>query len=626
MQPASVIARASRAASGVMLARSLVRRSVQSKVLFQAPQAQRLISTMHQPQMMCYQCEQTSAGSGCTTIGVCSKTPQLAGLQDLQVAYNKRLCQLGHLLGPQHPLFAECSSLMLESTFATLTNVNFDDSRFEESLLRAAALITQMETVVVAELKVAPPSPPPELPRSFPGSRQELFAAAGPTGLLARGATVGNDDLFGVVEMATYGFKGVSAYLYHAEHINNAQGPHCPSGPAYSTAEREEIFKELFRIGNYLALAGSVTPHDEAAALNEALGECLAIGALNVKVMKILDEAHRHALGTPSPAEVHTGAVGSRPSILVSGHDLGVLQSLLAQSEGHGIDIYTHGEMLPAHGYPGLRRYKHLKGHYGTHWGNQLHEFRTFPGAILMTSNCLRPPTKKYSDRIWTCGPVGFNNIPDIVGEDFSPLMNKALHIGKATTPAEQPVSGPKIVTGFGHEAVLGVADKVLGAIKSGELKHIFVIGGCDGTESSRSYFSDFAKATPKDSIILTLGCGKFRLLGDDHGTVAGLPRLLDMGQCNDAYSAVVVAQKLAEALGCGVNDLPLHFAVSWFEQKAVAVLLSLLHLELKNIRIGPAVPAFLTPRVRSVLQEKFNLRGISGHEDDDLEMMVQGQ
>lgn len=314
---------------------------------------------------------------------------------------------------------------------------------------------------------------------------------------------------------------------------------------------------------------------------------------------------------------------GGRPAILVSGHDLAVLKVLLEQSEGKGVDVYTHGEMLPAHGYPGLKKFSHLRGHFGTHWGNQLHEFKKFPGAILMTSNCLRPPTKKYADRIFTCGPVGFANIPRLDDHDFAPLVDRALALPplEAGFPSNSKVP---LSTGFGHGAVLSLADKVVGAIKSGQLKHVFVIGGCDGTESTRSYFTDLAESTPSDSLILTMGCGKFRLNSQDHGTVAGLPRLLDMGQCNDAYGAVVVASKLAEALGCKVQDLPLHFAVSWFEQKAVAVLLTLLHLELKNIRIGPAVPAFLTPKVLGVLQEKFGLSGIStDHEEEDLEQML---
>lgn len=580
---------------------------------------------MAKPQMMCYQCEQTTGGKGCTTVGVCTKTPQLAGLQDLQMLYNLRLCQLSHTLGSDSPFSADVRKMVLGSTFATLTNVNFDDSRFRASLAEAAGLAKSMEGFIEEKMgKAALPQALPGLPSELPMDKTELLLAAGPAGLLARSEIVQDEDLFGVVEMGVYGFKGICAYFHHAEHLGVGEAP-------YTEAERTEVYDELFRIGSYLASAGSSTPADAGEALNQALGECLALGALNLKVMQMLDAAHNTALGSPSPHEVSTEP-GGNPAILVSGHDLGVLHDLLEQTKGKGVDVYTHGEMLPAHGYPKLRAHDHLRGHFGTHWGNQLHEFRHFPGSIIMTSNCLRPPTRKYKDRIWTSGPVGFESIPVVEGADYGPVIEKALSLpafdGKANSQALRGSSQrDKMLVGFGHEAVLGVADKVVGAIKAGDLKHIFVIGGCDGTESSRSYFSDLAADTPPDSIILTLGCGKFRLNHMDHGTLGGLPRLLDMGQCNDAYSAVVVAVKLAEALGCTVQDLPLHFAVSWFEQKAVAVLLTLLHLELKNIRIGPAVPAFLTPKVVGILNAKFGLNGIdAAHEDEDLEKMLRGE
>jgi len=584
-------------------------------------------ASLRAPEMLCYQCEQTSAAKGCTTSGICSKTPQLAGLQDLQMAYSKRLCQLAHALGANNPFEKECATLVLESTFATMTNVNFDDDRFVNYLEDSASLISKMEDAASKVDKSVVHHTLPELPEKFPHGREALLLASGKTGLLARSLRVGDEDLFGVVEMATYGLKGVAAYLYHAEELGGeALG-------AYTAAERAGVYQEFFRIGSYVAKAGSSPPDGSAeAALNEALGESLAVGALNLKVMAMLDKAHGLALGSPVPTEVSTQPPTSGNSaILVSGHDMAVLHRLLIASEGKGVDVYTHGEMLPAHSYPKMKAFSHLRGHFGTHWGNQIHEFRSFPGAILMTSNCLRPPTKKYRDRLWTSGPVGFTDIPSIEGDDFSPLIQKALSTPAVTeenmkVTLREKSRRPTLLTGFGHEAVLGVADKVVGAIKAGELKNIFVIGGCDGTENTRSYFTDLAKETPADSLILTMGCGKFRLNDEDHGTLAGLPRLLDMGQCNDAYSAVVVASKLAEALGCGVGDLPLHFAVSWFEQKAVAVLLTLLHLELKNIRIGPAVPAFLTPKVVGILNEKFGLRGADlAHEDEDLAQMLEG-
>lgn len=582
------------------------------------------LSTLREPKMMCFQCEQTSAGTGCTTIGICSKTPALAGLQDLQVAYNLRLCQLGLALGSK-PLSLECARFLLDSTFATLTNVNFDEDRFESYLKKAEELVQRMELCIGEDLGwAAVPRAAPGLPSALPQSKEALRQAALEVGLLARSDHVGDEDVFGLVEMATYGLKGLCAYMAHAERIAGAD-----SG-VYSSQDRDVIFAEIFRIGSFLARAGSCPTVDQyGTALDEAVVECMAVGELNLKVMKLLDAAHCHVLGNPEPATVARTS-GGRHSILVSGHDLGVLKSLLEQTEGKGVDVYTHGEMLPAHGYPGLRKFEHLRGHFGTHWGNQLQEFRDFPGAILMTSNCLRPPTRRYASRLWTCGPVGFKNIPNIESDDFGPIISRALDLpvfdaASATTGVQ--VQRPELVTGFGHGFLTGLTDKIVDAIKQGELKDIFVIGGCDGTESSRSYFTDLALSTPSNSIILTMGCGKFRLNGDEHGTVAGLPRLLDMGQCNDAYSAIVVAGRLAEALGCSINDLPMHFAISWFEQKAVAVLLSMLYLDLKNIRIGPAVPAFLTPRVQGILFAKFGLSGINKfHEDQDLLSMLESR
>jgi len=577
--------------------------------------------------MLCMQCEQTAAGSGCSTVGVCSKTPALAGLQDLQVLYILRICQLAHSLGPAHPLTKECRDVALESLFATLTNVNFDDERFVGYLETAAALVTKMEAAVTKPL-----APLPGLPKELPADMAEKRRLAAASGLLARGAMVGNEDVFGVVEMGIYGLKGTIAYFYHAEHLNAEQ-------PAYTEAERDEIYSEIFRIGSYLARAGTTQVYieNEVLALNEALGEALAVGALNLKVMKHLDAAHTGLLGTPEPTSVATVPSGDSHAILVSGHDLAALRKVLQQSEGKGVDVYTHGEMLPAHSYPGLKSFPHLKGHFGTHWGQQLAEFKNFPGPILMTSNCLRPPTRRYKERLWTTGPVGFDNIPNVSDDNFMPVIDQALslptfgadNMNKMVAKADWPQLPQSLTVGFGHSAILGAADKVVAAIKAGALKNVFIIGGCDGTESSRNYFTELARETPNDSIILTLGCGKFRLLKDDHGTLgdSGLPRLFDMGQCNDAYGALVVATKLAEALDCKVSDLPLRFAVSWFEQKAIAVLLTLLHLELKNIRVGPAVPAFLTPTVVEILNQKLGLMPIDAqHEDDDLEKMLAGQ
>jgi len=593
------------------------------------------LEDLRQPKMMCYQCEQTNAGKGCTTTGVCKKSPTTAGLQDLQVLYALRLCQLATAFGPENPFEAECRHLILESMFATLTNVNFDNARFEAYLKQSAALAEKMEKKLENHSgpyrketgKPFPPAPA-SLPKVLPTDSKALLVAAGPAGLLSRSEVVANEDIFGVLEMCVYGLKGVMAYFYHAEHLQvNDQHPAAQEDKvaAYGEGERTEVYQELYRVGAFLCSAGNSKATEET--LNAGLGEALALGALNLKVMKLLDAGHNAVLGTPEPTLVKQEPPKG-PAILVSGHDLSILGKLLVQCKGRGVNVYTHGEMLPAHSYPGLKKYEELRGHFGTHWGNQQKEFRHFPGSILMTSNCLMPPMGKYRDRIWTTGPVGFDAVPNVVSEDFTAIIDQAL---KQSVEIKVPRSGElpnrELQIGFGHAAVLGVADKVVEAIKGGQLKHVFVIGGCDGTEGTRSYFTDLAADTPDDSIILTLGCGKFRLNGRDYGTIRGIPRLLDVGQCNDAYGAVVIATKLAEALGCGVHDLPLHFAVSWFEQKAVAVLLTLLHLELKNIRLGPNLPAFITPKVLAVLNEKFGLKPANIHaEDEDLEAMLQGK
>lgn len=577
------------------------------------------------PKMMCYQCEQTNSGMGCTTVGVCKKSADTAGLQDLQMQYTFRLCQLASI--DSGPYEEQCRQLVLETFFSTLTNVNFDNTRFQSYLKQSATLIHKMEehlkhagfeapvqNATLPKVKKAGYETDPAVESTV----EELLKQAEPTGILARSALVGNEDIFGVLEMLTYGLKGTCAYFYHAEELKAGDA-------AYAEGEREQIYQEIYRVGAFLAEACCSKPKEDA--LTVGLTECLQMGALNLQVMKCLDAAHTTLLGSPEPTEV-SQETPEGPAILVSGHDLAVLLRLLQQTEGTGLNVYTHGEMLPAHSYPNLKKYTHLKGHFGTHWGNQVKEFRHFPGSILMTSNCLMPPQGKYKDRIWTCGPVGFEKLPNTLNHDYSPLIEQAKQFAdKIPVPRSGQIPHQKLTIGFGHAAVLGVAETVVGAIKSGALKHVFVIGGCDGTESSRSYFTDLANDTPPDSIILTLGCGKFRLNNLDLGTLGGLPRLLDVGQCNDAYSAVIIATKLAEALGCTVHDLPLHFAVSWFEQKAVAVLLTSLHLNLKNIRLGPNLPGFITGNVLKVLNEKFGLKPARLHEEDeDLAEMLSGK
>ncbi|MBQ2615396.1 MAG: hydroxylamine reductase, partial [Synergistaceae bacterium] len=346
--------------------------------------------------------------------------------------------------------------------------------------------------------------------------------------------------------------------------------------------------------------------------MNELLPLVMETGQVNLKCMALLDKANTETYGTPSPVTVSTG-VEKGPFIVITGHDLKDLEELLRQTEGKGINVYTHGEMLPAHGYPELRKFSHLKGNFGTAWQNQQKEFDAVPGALVFTTNCLMPPKSSYIDRVFTAGLVEFDGVTHIEGRDFSPVIAKALELGGY----DHDVPGGSLMTGFGHGAVLGVADKVIEAVKSGAIRHFFLVGGCDGARSGRSYYRDFVKNAPNDTVILTLACGKFRFNDLDLGTIGGIPRLLDIGQCNDAYSAIQVALALADAFKCGVNDLPLSLVLSWYEQKAVCILLTLLSLGIKNIRLGPTLPAFVSPNVLNYLVENFGIKPITTPEKD---------
>jgi hydroxylamine reductase len=390
-------------------------------------------------------------------------------------------------------------------------------------------------------------------------------------------------------DLLIFGLKGVAAYAFHAREL----GAHDDEIDAFM---EEALFATLTNVD-----------FDTSRFINY----CLECGRINLKAMKMLNEAHVARFGAAVPTEVETGTRAGA-AILVSGHDLLALEKLLQQTEGTGVNVYTHGEMLPAHAYPGLKKYKHLVGNYGSAWQVQQWEFNEFPGAILMTTNCLMPPQANYQDRLFTLGPVGFAGCPHLKGYDFSAVIAKAKSL-----PALENKADIKILTGFQHQAVLGVADKVIAAVKAGQIRHFFLIGGCDGAKPGRNYFTEFAQKVPQDCVILTLACGKYRFNKLDFGTIGGIPRLLDVGQCNDAYSAVEIATALAGAFKCGINDLPLSFIISWYEQKAVAILLTLLHLGVKNIRLGPTLPAFATPEILKVLQDNFNLLPITTAEAD---------
>ena len=405
-----------------------------------------------------------------------------------------------------------------------------------------------------------------------------------------RGGVCGKDPTVAALQdLLIFGLKGVAAYAYHARELG-------ATDPEVDAFIEESLFSTLTNV-NFSA--------------EEFLARNLECGRINLKVMKLLNEAHVKRFGQAEPTAVSTGTK-SGPGILVSGHDLMDFEALLKQTEGTGVNVYTHGEMLPAHAYPGLKKYQHLVGNYGSAWQLQQWEFAEFPGAILMTTNCLMPPKADYQDRMFTCGPVGFAGVTHLKNRDFSQVIAKAKECAPLVAKTDKT-----LMTGFQHHAVLGLADKVIAAVKAGKIRRFFLIGGCDGAKPGRNYYTEFAQAVPQDCVILTLACGKYRFNKLDFGDIGGIPRLLDVGQCNDAYSAVEIAAALAGAFKCGLNDLPLSFILSWYEQKAVAILLTLLFLGVRNIRIGPSLPAFITPAILKVLQDNYNLMPIGDPKED---------
>ena len=547
--------------------------------------------------MFCYQCEQTSKGEGCQTLGVCGKDETTATLQDLLIHVIKGVAMYAHRaakLGASDP---EIDAFTIKAIFSTLTNVNFDPDRLVELIHEA---ITNRDTArdMYERASVMAGIAPAYLggPAAWiPAESLEGLLAQGqqtllPVRFLAEGKEIAN-----LQELVLYGLKGVAAYAAHALALG--------AGDPVAYGKIHEILDSLTQ---------------PAPKAEELLANALAVGELNYRVMEILDKAHTETFGHPVPSKVRLHARKGK-AILVSGHDLHDLYALLEQTKGLGIQIYTHGEMLPAHGYPKLKAYEHLAGNYGGAWTDQADEFAEFPGAILMTSNCIQEPKLKYKDRIFTSGAVAWPGVLHIADQDFGPVIEAAR---QAPGYAEDG-SGEEITVGFGHNAVLSVAGKVIDAVKAGAIRHFFLIGGCDGARSGRSYYTELAESIPADCLILTLACGKFRFNKLDFGEIGGIPRLLDIGQCNDTYSALQIALALAKAFECGVNDLPLSLVLSWYEQKAVAVLLTLLHLGVRNIRIGPTLPAFLSPGVIELLHEKFNLMAIGAPEEDLAAMLA---
>ncbi len=540
---------------------------------------------MSQTQMFCYQCEQTLKGQGCSTFGVCGKSPEVSNLQDLLIYTLRGLSQLV-LEARKLGIKDEKTDLFIsEAAFATLTNVNFDSEDIIKYIKCTVATRDEFKKKIAAAGG-----------KTDFGTATELVLEQTKEGMVQQGKQFGilndpapNEDVRGLHWLVTYGIKGVAAYAYHA----------------YRLGKKDDKVFEYIEQGLAAAL-------DQSLGVNDFVGLALKCGEINIRAMELLDEGNTEAYGHPTPTKVPLGAKKGK-AILVSGHDLKDLDELLKQTQGKGIIVYTHGEMLPAHGYPKLKQYPHFYGHYGTAWQNQLKEFAAFPGAILMTTNCIQKPAENYKGNIFTSGPVGWPGVTHIAGEDFSPVINKALALPGFTEDTE----GKTVMVGFARNAVLSVAGAVIEAVKKGQIKHFFLVGGCDGAKPGRSYYTEFVEKAPKDTIILTLACGKFRFFDKDLGDIGGIPRLLDIGQCNDAYSAIVIAQALSKAFGVGLNELPLSMILSWYEQKAVSILLSLFYLGVKNIRLGPSLPAFITPNVLKVLVDNFNIMPIKTAEED---------
>ena len=542
--------------------------------------------------MFCFQCEQTTQGTGCTVFGVCGKDPKTAVLQDLLVYAAEGISMYAHRAAELGARDKAIDAEVLEALFATVTNVDFDPARLEKHL-KSAYEKKQLAKRLYEEACRKAGKQPETL-----GGPAAWQPADTLEGLVEQGRTVSivgrreklGPDLTSLQEIVMYGLKGAAAYADHAKVL----------------AKEDPQLYALFHAGlNALA--------DENPTVDGLLGWALKAGELNFKVMELLDAANTGTYGHPEPTEVRVTPIKGK-AILVSGHDLKDLELLLQQTEGKGVNIYTHGEMLPCHAYPGLKKYKHLVGNYGGAWQDQRKEFEAFPGAILMTTNCIQKPKETYTARIFTSGLVAWPGVAHIGPEkNFAPVIASAL----AAPGFVDDEPEKKILVGFGRNTVLSVADKVIDGVKSGAIRHFFLVGGCDGAKPGRNYYTDFAQQVPSDCVILTLACGKYRFNKLDFGTIGGIPRLLDIGQCNDAYSAIQIAVALSKAFNCGVNDLPLSMVLSWYEQKAVAILLTLLYLGIKNIRLGPSLPAFITPTVLNVLVEKFQIAPITTPEQD---------
>jgi len=537
--------------------------------------------------MFCYQCEQTVNGTGCTKMGVCGKTADVAALQDLMVYSLRGLSEVAVEARKVGVTDVAVNKFTVNSLFSTLTNVEFDADRFPELINRCVELRESLKKKAKQAGSTV----------EFTSATATFQPANDLNGLVDQGMKVGlmSDTFSSDVNIRSlqhttlYGIKGVAAYADHAQILGQEDDK------VYAF-----IHEAMTAMGN------------KALGLNDWVGLALKCGEINVRTMELLDAGNTGTYGHPVITKVPLGAKKGK-AILISGHDLKDLEELLKQTEGKGINVYTHGEMLPAHAYPDLKKYSHFYGHYGTAWQNQAKEFAQFPGPIVMTTNCIQKPRESYLGSIYTMGPVGWPGAAHLHGRNFEPVIKKALEM----PGFKEDTVGKTVLVGFGRNTVMSVAPAVIDAVKAGRIKHFFLVGGCDGVKASRNYYTEFVEKVPKDCVVLTLACGKFKFFDKEMGDIGGIPRLMDVGQCNDAYSAVKIAMALADAFKVGVNDLPLSMLISWYEQKAAAILLSLLYLGIKDIRLGPSLPAFITPAVLDVLVRNFNIMPITTPEQD---------
>jgi len=541
--------------------------------------------------MFCYQCEQTAKGEGCSKVGVCGKQSDVAALQDLLVYLLEELSYYAVEARKAGLTNREVNVFTVEALFHTLTNVDFDPSRLTSLIDQAVKL----RDGLIDAIKTKGGN------TGFIKGRALTKPEASPDGLAKQGESFGlknlanaDPDITSLMHTLLFGLKGVAAYAYHAQLLGK---------------EDDEVYAYTHE-----ALRAIL---ENSLSLNEWLSMVLKCGEINLKAMEILDAANTDAYGHPVPTKVPLGAKKGK-AILVSGHDLKDLDEILQQTDGKGIYVYTHGEMLPAHGYPNLKKYGHFYGHYGTAWQNQHKEFSEFPGAILMTTNCIQKPLDSYKDNIFTTGTVGWPGVRHISDGNFKPVIEKALSM----PGFDNDENGRSVMVGFARNTVMSVAGKVIEAVKSGQIRHFFLVAGCDGAKPGRNYYTEFVEKVPKDCIVLTLACGKFRFFDKDLGDIGGIPRLHDIGQCNDAYSAIQIAVALSKAFNVGVNELPLSLVLSWYEQKAVAILLTLLYLGIKNMRLGPTLPAFITPNILDVLVKTYDIKPISTPEADLKEIL----